>query len=158
MMRRVDTVVQRLMPVIANKRILEPACGCAEFSIAAARHAQEVFCFDLDDRRLRPEAAQTPGLRFEIMDATAMRFPDGFFDTVVLYNAIGHLGQIAEPVLRECCRVVSKNGVILIVSSFRMDKAVMQKTLLPLLDQMRYDYDVQNDAVFMGVRITQTEK
>ena len=55
MMRRVDTVVQRLMPVIANKRILEPACGCAEFSIAAARHAQEVFCFDLDDRRLRPD-------------------------------------------------------------------------------------------------------
>lgn len=157
-MKRVEKVIQRLLPEIAQKRVLEPACGCAEFSIAAAKYASEVICFDLDDRRLKPEATQTPRLRFEIMNATAMRFPDASFDTVVLYNAIGHLVQIAEPVLRECRRALSADGAIWIVSSFRMDKAVIQETVLPLLEQLGYAYEVQNDANFVYVRIAETEK
>ena len=36
---------------IKDRVLLEPACGCAEFSIAAAAHAAEVVCFDLDDQR-----------------------------------------------------------------------------------------------------------
>ena len=157
-MKRVEKVIQRLLPEIAQKRVLEPACGCAGFSIAAAKYASEVICFDLDDQRLNPEATQTPQLRFEIMDATAMRFPDASFDTVVLYNAIGHLAQIAEPVLQECRSVLSAGGAIWIVSSFRMDKAVIQETVLPLLEQMGYAHEVQNDANFMYVRIAETEK
>lgn len=38
-MKRVDRVLFRLMPDIVSKRVLEPACGCAEFSVAAATHA-----------------------------------------------------------------------------------------------------------------------
>ena len=48
-MKRVETAISRLMPDIDGKRVLEPACGCAEFSIAATAHAAEVVCFDLDD-------------------------------------------------------------------------------------------------------------
>ena len=108
-MKRVDRVLFRLMPDIVSKRVLEPACGCAEFSIAATAHAAEVVCFDLDDQRLNPEATHTERLRFEIMDATAMHSPDGSFDTVVLYNAIGHLAHIAEPVLWECFFIRNEN-------------------------------------------------
>ena len=152
-MKRVDRVLFRLMPDIVSKRVLEPACGCAEFSVAAATHAAEVVCFDLDDKRLDPTARQTLKLRFEIMDATAMRFPDGSFDTVVLYNAIGHLAHIAEPVLWECLRVVNATGVVWVVSSFRMDKAVIQETLLPLLDHMELSYSTQEDSVYTYVQI-----
>ena len=53
-MKRVETAISRLMPAIDGKRVLEPACGCAEFSIAATAHAAEVVCFDLDDQRLNP--------------------------------------------------------------------------------------------------------
>ena len=152
-MKRVDRVLFRLMPDIVSKRVLEPACGCAEFSVAAATHAAEVVCFDLDDKRLDPTVRQTLKLRFEIMDATAMRFPDGSFDTVVLYNAIGHLAHIAEPVLWECLRVVKKSGAVWIVSSFRMDKAVIRETLLPLLDHMELSYSTQEDSVYTYVQI-----
>ena len=152
-MKRVDRVLFRLMPDIVSKRVLEPACGCAEFSVAAATHAAEVVCFDLDDKRLDPTVRQTLKLRFEIMDATAMRFPDGSFDTVVLYNAIGHLAHIAEPVLRECLRVVNTTGVVWIVSSFRMDKTVIQETLLPLLDNMELSHSTQEDSVYTYVQI-----
>ena len=44
-MKRVETAISRLMPDIDGKRVLEPACGCAEFSIAATAHAAEVVCF-----------------------------------------------------------------------------------------------------------------
>ncbi len=152
-MKRVDRVLFRLMPDIVSKRVLEPACGCAEFSVAAATHAAEVICFDLDDKRLDPTVRQTLKLRFEIMDATAMRFPDGSFDTVVLYNAIGHLAHIAEPVLRECLRVVNTTGVVWIVSSFRMDKTVIQEMLLPLLDNMELSHSTQEDSVYTYVQI-----
>ena len=152
-MKRVDRVLFRLMPDIVSKRVLEPACGCAEFSVAAATHAAEVICFDLDDKRLDPTVRQTLKLRFEIMDATAMRFPDGSFDTVVLYNAIGHLAHIAEPVLWECLRVVNTTGVVWIVSSFRMDKTVIQETLLPLLDNMELSHSTQEDSVYTYVQI-----
>jgi ubiquinone/menaquinone biosynthesis C-methylase UbiE len=152
-MKRVDRVLFRLMPDIVSKRVLEPACGCAEFSVAAATHAAEVVCFDLDDKRLDPTVRQTLKLRFEIMDATAMRFPDGSFDTVVLYNAIGHLAHIAEPVLWECLRVVNTTGAVWVVSSFRMDKSVIQETLLPLLDHMELSYYTQEDSVYTCVRI-----
>lgn len=152
-MKRVDRVLFRLMPDIVSKRVLEPACGCAEFSVAAATHAAEVVCFDLDDKRLDPTVRQTLKFHFEIMDATAMRFPDGSFDTVVLYNAIGHLAHIAEPVLWECLRVVNTTGVVWVVSSFRMDKAVIQETLLPLLDHMELSYSTQEDSVYTYVQI-----
>ena len=152
-MKRVDRVLFRLMPDIVSKRVLEPACGCAEFSVAAATHAAEVVCFDLDDKRLDPTVRQTLKLRFEIMDATAMRFPDGSFDTVVLYNAIGHLAHIAEPVLWECLRVVNTTGAVWVVSSFRMDKAVIQETLLPLLDHMELSHSTQEDSVYTYVQI-----
>lgn len=72
-MKRVETAISRLMPDIDGKRVLEPACGCAEFSIAATAHAAEVVCFDLDDQRLNPEATHTERLRFEIMDGDAAR-------------------------------------------------------------------------------------
>lgn len=153
-MRHVEKVISRLMPEIADKRVLEPACGCAEFSIAAAVHAAEVVCFDLDDKRLHPAALQTPKLCFEIMDAASMRFPNACFDTVVLYNAIGHLEEIAEPVLRECLRVVNTSGSVWIVSSFGMDKAVIQQTVLPLLDQLKLEYALQEDGTFAYLRIS----
>lgn len=152
-MKRVEKALARLMPEIVGKRILEPACGFAEFSIAAAAHAAEVVCFDLDDKRLDPTVRQTPKLRFDVMDATSMQYPEACFDTVVLYNAIGHLEDIAEPVLWECLRVVKKSGAVWIVSSFRMDKAVIRETLFPLLDHMKLSYSTQEDSVYTYVQI-----
>lgn len=152
-MKRVETVLAQLMPDIAGKRVLEPACGCAEFSIAAAKYAQEVVCFDLDDKRMDPDVFRMSNLRFEIMDAAHMRYRDSSFDTVVLYNAIGHLSHMAEPVLRECHRVAGERGIVCIVSSFRMDKAVIQETVLPLLVQMGLPFVTENYKDFEYVRI-----
>lgn len=73
-MRRVEKAFAQLTPEIARKRVLEPFCGCAEFSIAAAVQAAEVVCFDLDDKRWDLAVLKTPKLRFEIMDASSVQY------------------------------------------------------------------------------------
>ncbi len=152
-MKRVDAAVERMSPDLIGKRVLEPACGCGEFAVAAAEIAGQVVCSDLDEGRLSPRVKTTPGLRFERMDAACTGCADGSFDTVVLYNAIGHLAHIAGPVLRECRRVVGDAGAIWIVSSFRMDKAVIRETVLPLLEQMGLPHSLDDDSVFTFLRI-----
>ena len=152
-MKRVEKALARLMSDIAGKRVLEPACGCAEFSIAAARYAKEVVCFDLDDKRLNSAALHMQNLWFEIMDATQMDYKDSSFDTVVLYNAIGHLTQIAKSVLQECRRVAGKQGAVWIVSSFRMDKAIIRETIIPLIEQMGLSFEEGAFEDFAYIRI-----
>ena len=51
-MTRVEKVVQKLHAEFASKNILEVACGCGEFSIAASEFAASVHAIDLDDSRL----------------------------------------------------------------------------------------------------------
>ncbi len=57
---------------LEDKTILEVACGCVEFAIAAAELARKVYCIDLDSQRLLPEAFHIPNLHFETKDATSM--------------------------------------------------------------------------------------
>ena len=79
--------------------------------------------------------------------------PASSFDTVVLYYAIGHLSHIAEPVLWECHRVAGERGIVCIVSSFRMDKAIIRETILPLLAQMGLPFVARSYKEFEYVRI-----
>jgi len=77
-MKKADRIVQLLLPNIENKTILEVACGCADFSIAASSYASKVFCIDIVDSRL----VKQDNIYFEIMDASMMRYPDEMFDSI----------------------------------------------------------------------------
>jgi len=68
-MRRVEHAVKAIEKDITGKKILEAACGCAEFSICAAAEAAAVVCIDLDDGRLLPETAACGNLAFARMDS-----------------------------------------------------------------------------------------
>lgn len=154
-MTRVEKIVQKLHSKLASKNILEVACGCAEFSIAASEFAESVYAIDLDDIRLLPEAKAIDNLHFQIMDATAMTYQDKTFDTVVMYNAIGHLAEIVGDVLAECLRVLKYDGSIYIVSSFKMDKSFIDSELVPYLNlkQSLIDFEIGEDKPFMYVKV-----
>lgn len=152
-MTRVEKIVQKLHSKLASKNILEVACGCAEFSIAASEFAESVYAIDLDDIRLLPEAKAIDNLHFQIMDATAMTYPDKTFDTVVMYNAIGHLAEIVGDVLAECLRVLKYDGSIYIVSSFKMDKLFIDSELVPYLKQSLIDFEIGEDKLFVYVKV-----
>lgn len=152
-MTRVERAVNHIKDRITGKAVLEVACGCAEFSLCAAKTAQTVSCIDLDRFRLDPSVYDCENLTFQQMDATAMEFADGSFDTVVLYNAVGQLEGIMEKVLKECQRVLKPVGRIHIISSFQLDKLVIDTALVPLLSASGTEYSMESDKFFTYVQI-----
>ena len=150
-MRRVEQVIYHIKESIENKKVLEVACGCAEFSYYASFCACEVKCVDLDGSRIKLDFEKRNNLTFQIMDATKLDYHDNSFDTVVLYNAAGHLEEIMDEVLMECRRVVKYTGVIYIISSFKMDKRFLQESLLQKLHE---NVEIQEIEPFLFVKIS----
>ncbi len=124
-MKKTDRLVNLLISDIENKTVLEVACGTADFSLSAARFAKSVTCIDLDDSRLNSQIEQA-NIRFQIMDAAKMDFPDSSFDTVVLYNSFFHIQPVWSEIERECRRVVRGDGTIYIVGSWKLDTNLMK--------------------------------
>ena len=152
-MKRVERAIAHIAENINGKAVLEIACGCAEFSIAAAQTAKSVDGIDLDYLRLPPSARKTEGFKFTVMDATNMAFPEGSFDAAVMYNAIGHLGAVLEKVLKECLRVTKPGGAIFVISSFRIDMPVIDEKLLPLLAKKQIAFAEESDGTFRYIKI-----
>ena len=76
-MKRVEQAIAHIAENIRGKDVLEVACGCAEFFLAAAQTAKSVDGIGLDYLRLPPQAHKTEDFAFAIMDATNMTFADG---------------------------------------------------------------------------------
>lgn len=152
-MKRTEQVLAHIAENIRRKDVLEVACGCAEFSLCAAKTAESVTGIDLDYLRLPPQACKTEGFTFVIMDATNMSFADESFDTVVMYNAVGHLCAVLEKVLKECVRVTKNGGKIFVISSFRMDMPVIDEKLLPILKKKQISFETEKDDIFIYIKI-----
>ena len=75
-MTKAEKAVQMILPEAAGRVVLEVACGCAEFSLAAAKHAKEVVCIDLDDKRLDPAVTMRSNIAVLQMDAAQMQLAD----------------------------------------------------------------------------------
>ena len=153
MMKRVEMAVKHLRHALEAKDILEVACGCGEFSICANKIAAAVHCIDIDEKRLLPEARDRSNLVFSKMDAAAMAYGNESFDTVILYNAVGHLAPVLNETLEECLRVLRAGRSIYVISSFKMDKQVIFRRLLPLLERKSIPYTSTEDKIFFYLQI-----
>lgn len=154
-MTRVQKIVQIFLNCIKDQDVLEAACGRAEFAICASTYARSVHCIDLTDSRLLPETSEHSNLFFQLMDAAKMDYPSASFDTVVLYNAIAHLGPALEQVMDECLRVLRPGGgTLLIISSFKMDKNVIREELIPLLERKKIKWEDREISAFYYMAVT----
>lgn len=153
-MATVHDLIANHLCYFKNKSILEIACGCAEFSLAVANTAHDVACIDLDSKRLPASITAYENIRFTIQDATAMKFEDHIFDTVVAYNAIGHLDKVIPQLMAESIRVLKKPGHLLICSTWKLDKAVIEHTLLPWLRESGIAYELRNEAAMTIVVVS----
>ncbi len=120
-MTRTDRLAELLRGHIVGKDVLEVACGSADFSLSAAKTARSVHCIDLDDSRLDRAGVERAGVRFLPMDARQMSFPDGSFDTVVLYNAFYHVRSQWDEIERECRRVLREDGSVWVVGNWKLE-------------------------------------
>ena len=152
-MTPVQQVINKIKSDVADKQVIEIACGQADFSIEASKTAATVHCIDLDNFRLNDKIHECPNVVFQQMDATALEYDNGTFDTAVIYNAFFHLETVMEKVLSEALRVVKTGGSVWVISSFSMDKTAMEEKLFPHLSASGLEYEVSIDKVFTYVRI-----
>ena len=150
---RAAQAAQLLSPHLAGLDVLEIACGTADFSLAAAETAHSVTAIDLDDCRLSSAARSGGSVCFQRMDAAALSFPDGSFDTAMLYNALGHLTAILPEVLSEALRVLRPGGTLLVCSSFSLDKTAMEEHFLPLLSERGLPFSRREEGPFRILEI-----
>lgn len=136
---RAAQAARLLSPHLTGRDILEIACGTADFSLAAAETARSVTAIDLDDCRLSP---------------AALSFPDGSFDTTVLYNALGHLTAILPAVLSEARRVLRPGGALIVCSSFSLDKTAMEEHFFPLLSERGLPFSRREEGPFRILEIS----
>ncbi|QSX04873.1 class I SAM-dependent methyltransferase [Sedimentibacter sp. zth1] len=152
-MKTVEKVTKSIYESLYNKSVLEVACGCAEFSITASKYAKCVNCIDIDENRLLEEIHSYSNIVFKKMDATDMRFDNASFDTIVMYNAIGHLSDVIEKIVNECIRVLKSDGDIYIITTWKLDRAVINDKLLPFLESknIRYYSYIKNETLYVRI-------
>ncbi|HCC49256.1 MAG TPA: hypothetical protein DEQ38_14235 [Elusimicrobia bacterium] len=94
----------------AKGRILEACCGTGEVTGALKRRGLETYGFDLSTGMLGEAARHIKTLKPG--DAHAIPYPDGFFDAVVMRQAM----QFLKPAvfLKEAARVLKPGGALLL--------------------------------------------
>lgn len=152
-MKRVEFAIKKLQDELQGKYVLEAACGCAEFSINACESAAYIECIDIDEKRLLPEFTRLKNATFCKMDVVEMTYAAESFDTVIMYNAVGHLDYVLERAVDECIRVLKREGCLAVISSNKLDNYVIADKLIPLLQFRKMNYTLTEEKVFTFVRI-----
>lgn len=152
-MKQAELATHHIIKEIAEKNILEIACGCAEFSIAASQKAEHVTCIDLESFRLSPMIEKCSNVTFLEMNAAHTVFPDATYDCIVAYNAIGHLQDVLGEIIIECQRLLKPEGHLYFISSWKMDQKVIETFLIPLLNASKIEYMIEEDKTFTYLRI-----
>lgn len=99
-------------------RILDVATGTGEQAFAFARRGYEVIGIDLSEAMLNKAHRKNKygNVKFEVADATTLRFPSNSFDVVCVSFALHDMPLfIREKVLKEIVRVTKPKGAIVIV-------------------------------------------
>lgn len=99
-------------------RILDVATGTGEQAFAFARQGYEVIGIDLSEAMLNiaHQKNKYGNVKFEVADATTLRFPSNSFDVVCVSFALHDMPLfIREKVLKEMVRVTKPKGTIVIV-------------------------------------------
>lgn len=153
-MKIIDRVVNLIKADVENKDVLEAACGSADLSVALSFTAKSVKCIDLVGFRLNPLLLNCPNVEFIIMDAAKMTFADNSFDTVVIYNAAYHIKDEFDKILSECMRVAKSGGAIRLISSFSIDKSVIENAVIPILQRLNAVFTVERAKEFISVTVS----
>ena len=109
-----DYMYERIGEVAKGKDVLELATGPGMIARHIAPHANHVVATDFAPKMIETarKAKNPENVRFEVSDATSLRFEDKSFDAVVIANAL-HIIPNPEKALAEIRRVLKDDGVLI---------------------------------------------
>jgi ubiquinone/menaquinone biosynthesis C-methylase UbiE len=98
-----------------NCRVLDIACGFGHGTNYLSSHCEYVFGVDIDEHTIREARKRFPkdNIKFEACDASLLRFPNAYLDSVVSVHTMEHLGNDAK-FLQQCSNVLRKEGCLII--------------------------------------------
>lgn len=115
------SVFRTLSPYIKRgDRILDLCCGTGTLTILLSKLSYsdcEIFGVDLSVGQIVQAQKKkiSPNLKFAVMDANDLKFPDDFFDKVIISAALHEMDKVQRlNVLSEIYRVLKKGGHFLI--------------------------------------------
>jgi len=107
--------------LVADKHVLDCACGEGYGSALLASAAQSVVGVDIDGRSIAHAQARYGApinLKFQQASVTQLPFERATFDVIVSFETIEHLAEQAE-MLAEFRRVLKPNGILVLSSPDR---------------------------------------
>ena len=131
------TDAKTLLHGVPGGRVLDVATGRGNFVgflLEGLASHDEIVGIDNDpeaEARFTDAFGDRPGVRFEQMNATALAFEDGRFDTVCVANSLHHFADPAA-VLREMRRVCRPGGSVVVLEMCRDGQAEPQLTHVEL--------------------------
>ena len=100
---------------VANKNVLDAACGEGYGSEVLARYAKNVTAVDIDEKSIShaQQRYDKDNLTFKQASVTELPFADASFDVIISFETLEHL-QEQEQMLAEFNRVLTEDGIIII--------------------------------------------
>ncbi len=103
----------------ADSVVLDLGCGYGRVAVRLAEKVRQVTGIDIssDNIKLAEKCFSLPNIRYHVMDAIALDFPDDTFDiTLCIQNGISAFRVDPEALIREALRVTRKGGLLLFSS------------------------------------------
>lgn len=101
------------LPAKENGLLLDVGCGGGGSIKTMEKRGWRGVGIDFDEKAI--ENAKKKGLDVRVGDLISQKFPSDYFDAILMNHVIEHLPNPKE-VLRECRRVLKKNGVLVAIT------------------------------------------
>lgn len=100
---------------IAGKRVLDVGCGTGYGTELLSKSAASIIGIDISERTIHRNQKRYPNVRFEVMDAHDLKFPNASFDFICSTENFEHLRDQPQH-LSELRRVLARNGIAFIAT------------------------------------------
>ncbi len=153
-----ENLMEKLLACLPEKRgtILDVACGKGGTTQYLLRYYQpsDVTAVDVSLKQVEMGRLKAPGCRFMLMDATALGFEDGAFDTVMCVEACFHFNT-REGFLGEAWRVLRPGGRLLLTDILltRWGDRLRHRVKENYVSNMQEYRDIYRRAGFQDVEI-----
>jgi malonyl-CoA O-methyltransferase len=109
-----DELVEKMLPSLNGKRMLDAGCGPGKFcKYAAEQKAANIVGVDLSPAMIEEARKHCPSGDFRISDLSAISFPKDNFDVIICALSLGHLEQL-KPALQKLVDTLDHGGSLII--------------------------------------------
>ena len=102
-------------------RVLDLGCGTGELAPVFLKRGYSYAGIDIESERIGYAAKTYPQGKFQVMDASALAFPDGYFDQILVTGVLHHLSdEDVRSITKEMKRVLHPKGRALVMEDIAL--------------------------------------